>query len=708
MSKDCSVAFLPEELLLSIFREVCDLETQGYCVSHKEDETYLNHYRRSAKVLRRVSRFWRHLVDLPSSYYLRITTAYLSLFLTRFGKHSKYREHVEISKSMLSVRFDFLLPGALLQREDRYSDGGHEPLVRFLDEVRYIMTLQDRLIGIHGLILDPEILEIFLGILQGLDGSAIVRHINFFESSPNSSISTVRVRIDPEDRLKLSGSEGLAERFSFDQLNSVRGFRIHEPWCTKRLKPPCALSTLEVGIGLPYVRSLLSSCGDQLEFLGIHVAVAYSRAQKEEFRSCDPISLPSLKSLSVRTDSIIMGILLKKLICLNVQVASLSTENDQRMELPDGFRTSWNTDFHGGVEMPNLKQLHLMDMSELPFCVLGTIQVPPLEHFTISDSSLGREDWRQMPAHVLERLRKLRFKFLELDKAKTEWFSLLARIFDLSNVEGLRITLPDYSILNPLERIDPFLAQFPSLRQLAIAAKNLPLISRLLSSFSTGQGLESLEVILQDDPYYPKPDHLRRFPEVYHSLHSKPSELDRFAEANAGAFGKVKTLITAHAEIHTSQVPRFLQSLCTLCGNMETLVIKDLTVPAMQELRSLKEVQSSNVMTDPRASEMFPLRIEHVVLETTPSYAPTFDHLLDLKPKLHQVAAEFAAFRATIPGTADMKSFTVRLIDALELPERVDFNLECGAVLRLEVAKENTCAGRQSLMGTNALGELEL
>jgi len=198
---------------------------------------------------------------------------------------------------------------------------------------------------------------------------------------------------------------------------------------------------------------------------------------------------------------------------------------------------------------------------------------------------------------------------------------------------------------------------------------------------------------------------MRRYPQLYHSLYSNPSAWDKFADANTGAFSRVKTLIAAAPE---QQVPRFLQSLCTLCGDIETLVIKDLTAATMQELRSLNEVRPRTVTVDRTPmSEIFAPRIEHVVLETYPHCAPTFGHLLDLKPKFHQASTEFAAFRAAGPGTAEMKSFTVRLVDALELPERVEFELERGAVLRLEVTKKNICAGRQSLMNTNTLGDSE-
>jgi hypothetical protein len=676
---------LPAEILLTIFRAICDTESDiaQYSVPRfpNDSDVYLNRYRHPAKVLRRVCRRWCQLVDLPSTYFLRVTTAYLVSEPPQMQDLTSYREHIKSSRSMLSLGFRFGISMDDLDEDMKPEDLPPtivEPVLRFVEEMRSAITLQKRLISLRAWISEECILAILREVLQSLDRSAPLADIGIEEGRgiPDEYSGYIL----PE-ALGIPKAKVGPEVFHLGRLESVRQLRVLNPWCNARIILPPALTDLSLEFQLTDLPSILASCGGCLKMVELFITNNLSDEEEERFYMLPSIILPTVKVISIHADSRTAQIAIKKITCPNLEEIMFGRSPDGVWESPE-VKDMWKIE---KVAMPNLKRIQVPYVAFLAFCDLSSvIDFPLLDQFAIAA-------WNSLSTDIVNIVPGLQFKALTCEETSYSWLAALAGILDVQMVEEFLITLPNRGVFDLNFDGREFSFILPNLKNLSISGENLSIISKLLSKMEIGEQLETLELIHLVDQNTPSPESLHRlYPELAKSLIGKLSEWEKFVSRGMRGFSRVKTIITAPPP-RTLQSTRFLQNLFELCQKAETFVIKDLTIDLLEQLPYLDEIQSKGSGSSEHEDAAIGPHLQHLIFEAASPSEFGYRSLLSLKPKLEETFTSFAAARVAA-GAVEMKYFTVRLVNPLETSEAVELPMDRGAVLRLEVVKKPTRA----------------
>jgi hypothetical protein len=647
-----------------------------------QDGDYTYRYTRFALKARRVCRLWRDIVDIPSNYWSRVSTAALNfdidfeidvnstgpsgnvgawvrtILIPWKNEKDKFQEVISLSrKSLLVLRLDIPAGPLVIQRDGgkQSSNGGGKDVQNCFNPAANRSFFEDRIIQLVmgstiGKYQDslPEIVESFacesisrLSLCWGhasmARGSELI--------SEETGISEANLRWIPRETpretplLQLKYLEHLSLRTN-QKINEL----CHLPPFVTDLRldgddDDCS------HVFVSELRLVLGDIGSQLKTLSAAVYF-YEAATNYLPPNCLPIRLPKLTSITLGRGPVNFTNFLLGLDCPKLEKASVMERNHPRDNISLSQRVNLD---NPQVELPALKMLQIVSHGERTSLPLEAFSMPYLQSLSViekGDSETVELDELSLP--ICKRLSALSLRSLHIHSKFNNGGVLLSFLKHLNSqtIEELYINHP--SIL-------AFFECFPKSlmlqsRYLELAQPNCPTVDPLnLDQIVFGKNLATLRL---NSPFVNSRD--------MQKLHG------------------IRTLILAEYWGESiSPINNKLDPLLHLCPNLTSLCFTH---------RHRSEFRDVMAALCPTSCNPLVPKLQHLTVEL----GDVLDNVDDWRPMIMEILSIIGTARRNL-GAKPLLSVTIAILrDAYEKPEVIEYppESEGGILCRILLADE--------------------
>jgi hypothetical protein len=630
MRRRLEITDMPIEIHLAIIQSVLE-DPPEIKIQRPPEVTYLNRFTPPAKTLRRVCQRWKALIDQPSTYSSRLTTAILIPDAREDGPDPVtleiFRFHLQHSNSLLAVRVVF-----------------YPPFMFPIGEIHRLLPFGDRLIKLEAYLQNMSLASHILPLLESFK-----RLPRLFDLTMHD----VGVRnLGGDDSLNVGLSEATAtsSTVTFSEicqsLPSLRKLNISSFQLEDAIHIPSDLTSLKLNINFLRLSTFLPSLCTSLRELNLNVHTGWSA---EGDKSIFP--LDSLVSLDIKADSQGLIDVLCRFKCPRLEHVGLKL-----IRVSNAIHSS-ETD-SPPTSTQSIKTLRMEGFPLSLFWIAEVIGIPEvLERLTVV--SIAREPGEDnTPDNRFDSLKRMKSHTLDIISPLTECSRFLGLYASKSIVQQLRLIL--HGTYTDMEDQNlHFEARFPSLQSLTLSGDyTLFTLMMIDGNISTGSDLHTLAF-----------DPLGRLGEPIGQLYCDIWHGFASDAASRGTYSSVTTLTVPWP----SAEPQFLSSLFRITPNIRTLIIKvdnydDWTIEA-------------NSLT-----EYFRL-LESLVVEGRDTSRWTYDDLENARPKAEAAISGILARRdgAGAPSSK-LRNVILRSFSEWDVVEVRSYPQECGVLLQLEAA----------------------
>jgi hypothetical protein len=443
MHRRVEITNLPVEIHLAIIQSVLEVPPEIE-IPDIPEKTYSNRFTRPAKTIRRVCQRWKVLVDLPSTYCGRITTA---LLVPDYAIEDDYlnsvtlenfRSRLQLSSSLLAVRLGFYPPTYPVR------------------EICHLFPYGDRLVKFEACLQNMNPTSHMIPLLGSFKGLPRLFDLKIHDVHPNDGAINDTLKVGLLEAIQTPPTSTFRE--ICQSLPSLRNLDIYSSKLEDSIYIPSDLTSLKLGIKLLRLSTFLPPLRTSLRELKLSIFTGWSAEGDKSI-----FSLDSLVSLDVRADSQDLIDVLCRLKCARLEHATLRLD---RITDPIHHSEIDNTP----TSDPSLRTLCMEGFPLSLLYLTEALNLPEvLERLTVVSliEDLGRQD-NAPDLNQFDILKRMKSHTLEIIFPLMDCSHFLELYPSISTVQQLRIMLPYMYMGNRGENFEAR-QTFPKLQYLDLA-----------------------------------------------------------------------------------------------------------------------------------------------------------------------------------------------------------------------------------------------